>query len=89
MIYIRHKDSISINEKDFIKKIKQKKNNFKNKFLLSEIFFNKKKNISLEDQINEIEKSIRQNGFSNTANIYSISQSSKFGAKLVGLTKVI
>ena len=51
-------------------------------FFLSEIVFNKKKDITLENLIEEIKLSINEIGFNNTANIYSISESSKFGGKV-------
>ena len=38
--------------------------------------------MKLEDQINQIKLSINDIGFRNTANIFSISQSSKFGGDL-------
>ena len=44
--------------------------------------FVKKKNVELFDLINEIKLSIDQIGFNNTANIYSIADSSKFGGKV-------
>lgn len=53
-----------------------------NEFLLSEIIFKKKKNRLIEDYINEIKLSINDIGFNNTANIYSISNTSKLGGKV-------
>ena len=50
--------------------------------LLSEIFFNKRKDISLDNQIKKINESIEKVGFNNTANIYSISSSSNLGGKI-------
>ena len=50
-------------------------------YLLSEIVF-KKKNEDINLLIKEIETSINEIGFNNTANIYSISESSKFGGKI-------
>ena len=47
-----------------------------------EIVFEKKKNLPIEEQINEIKSNIEKMGFENTANIYSISESSKFGGNL-------
>ena len=41
----------------------------------------RKKNISVNELINEIQLSINEIGFNNTANIYSISDSSKLGGK--------
>ena len=53
-----------------------KKNIFYQKLFL------KKKDESLENLVNQIKLSINDIGFNNTANIYSISESSKFGGKL-------
>ena len=51
-------------------------------YSLSEIVFVKEKNEKFEDRLNQIKLSIDDIGFNNTANIYSISQSSKFGGNL-------
>ena len=48
----------------------------------SEILFTKKKGLLIEDQIKEIKISIDKIGFENTANLYSISDSSKVGGKI-------
>ncbi len=82
LIYKRYKNSININEENLLKKIKEKKDKNKIEFLLSEIFFSNQKNISLDEQIIQIQKSIENKGFNNTANIYSLSQSSKYGGKI-------
>ena len=58
------------------------KNEEQKEYFLSEIVFTKKKNIKLDDQLNQIKLSINDIGFKNTANIYSVSQSSKFGGDL-------
>ena len=55
--------------------------NIKSIFYLK-LFLKKKKNEKLEDQFEQIKLSIKDIGFKNTANIYSISQSSKFGGDL-------
>ena len=49
---------------------------------LSEIVFSDKKDISLDEQSKKIIESIEINGFENTANLYSISDSSKIGGKI-------
>ena len=49
---------------------------------LSEILFTKKKNFLIQDQIEEIKESIDKVGFENTANLFSISDSSKIGGKI-------
>ena len=83
LIYAKYFDSVKINKSDL--KIKIEKMDGK-KFLveynLSEILFTKNKNLLIEDQINEINESIDTIGFENTANLYSISDSSKIGGKI-------
>ena len=49
---------------------------------MSEIFFNKEKNLNLNEQINKIEQSISDVGFNNTASIFSKSESANFGGKI-------
>jgi len=82
LIFFKYKDMIKINKDDLKKKIEAKKNNFETEFLLSEIFFNKKKDVNLNDQIKLIKESIKDIGFNSTANIFSISESAKFGGKI-------
>ena len=82
LIYSKFNSSISINEKKIIEKIDKLKNENRKQLLLSEIVFNKKNDIKLEDLINEIKISIVQNGFDNTANLYSITESAKFGGNI-------
>lgn len=82
LIFFKYKDMIKINKDDLKKKIETKKNNFETEFFLSEIFFNKKKDVNLNDQIKLIKESIKDIGFNNTANIFSISESAKFGGKI-------
>ena len=50
--------------------------------IIASYLFNKKKDTSLENQKNKIVASIENVGFENTANIYSISDSSKKGGKI-------
>lgn len=82
LIYLKYKDQIIINKIDLENKLNKKSNETKNQYLLSEIVFEKKIDIDLNDQINKIKNSINDIGFNNTANIYSISQSSNFGGKI-------
>lgn len=82
LIFVNYKNQLKINEEALLKKINNKNNKTKNEYLLSEIFFKKKKDQNLEDQLNKINNSIKEIGFNNTANIYSISESAKFGGKL-------
>ena len=54
----------------------------KTEYLLSEIFFNKKNDLSLDNQVKRIKKSINEIGFNNTASMYSQSESSNMGGKI-------
>jgi len=82
LIVKKYSDQIKVNEKNLLAKINQNKDKSKSEFLLSEIFFNKRKDISLDNQIKKINESIEKVGFNNTANIYSISSSSNLGGKI-------
>lgn len=82
LIFFKYKNMIKINKDDLKIKIESKKNNFETEFFLSEIFFNKKKGENLDDQIKSIKESIKDIGFNNTANIFSISESANFGGKI-------
>ena len=46
---------------------------------LSEIIFEKDQNTSLEDKVSSIIESINEIGFRNTANLYSVADSGKYG----------
>ena len=61
---------------------KSSKEEFSIEYNLSEIVFTKKQNIPLEDQSKKVLESIEINGFQNTANLFSISDSSKVGGKI-------
>ncbi len=83
LIYDKYIKQIKIDEnilRDKIRQIKKTKN--KSSYLLSEIVFEIKKDKSLEDSILEINNSIKEIGFKNTANLFSISESSKFGGNI-------
>ena len=82
LIFNRYNNQVIINEKELNKKINKLKNKKRKEFFLSEIVFRKKKDEDLNDLILKIKKSISEIGFDNTANIYSISESSKFGGKI-------
>lgn len=82
LIYTRYKNQLKIDRETIIEKVDSFKNNKQKKFLLSEIAFKKKKELSLENLIDQILLSIDEIGFNNTANIYSITESAKFGGKL-------
>ena len=56
-------------------------------FSLSEIVFNKSSDQRLDDKVDIINQSITEIGFKNTANIYSISDSAKFGGDIGWIDK--
>ena len=82
IIYEKYDRLVKINKQIFINKINNIKNEEQKEYFLSEIVFTKKKDEKLEDQLKQIKLSINDIGFKNTANIYSIAQSSKFGGNL-------
>ena len=82
LIYLKFKDQIKINEKELLKKIEVLSNKEVKEYSLSEIVFEKKKDQKLNELIKKINSSIADIGFENTANIYSISDSAKFGGKI-------
>ena len=83
LIYSKYSKSVKIDKENLkIKLKKSSKEEFFIEYNLSEIVFIKKKNISLEDQSKKILESIEINGFENTANLYSITDSSKVGGKI-------
>mgnify|MGYP001339898377 FL=1 len=81
LIYNLHNKQIKIDKNKLLNKIKNS-DQYKNQYLLSEIFFNKEKNESLENKVNKIKKSIDDVGFNNTASLYSISDTSSVGGKI-------
>ena len=83
LIYAKYSKSIKIDKKNLIEKInKIEKEEFLFEYNLSEIVFEKEQNISLEEQSKIIFSSIEDIGFENTANLFSISESSKVGGKI-------
>jgi len=81
IIYKKFINQIKIDKADLLKKINDA-NNLEKYVLLSEIIFEKKKNLSIESLINQIKTSINEIGFNSTAIIYSISDTSKLGGKV-------
>ncbi len=82
LIYKKYSSLIKIDKTKLIQKIENMKNKDQKEYFLSEIVFKKKKDKPLENLIEEINLSIKEIGFNNTANIYSISESSKLGGKV-------
>ena len=82
LIYAKYFSSVKIDKLELQKKIEKiSKKEFLIEYDLSEILL-QKKGLLIENQINEIQKSIEEIGFENTANLYSISDSSKIGGKI-------
>jgi peptidyl-prolyl cis-trans isomerase SurA len=83
LVYDTYKRQINIDDKALEKSINNDALSKKNKkYLLSEIIIEKSSNDSINNQALEIEKSIQEIGFENTATTFSISDSSKFGGKI-------
>ena len=83
LIYSKYFKTVKIDKEELIKKIKKSKNDKSSlEYNLSEIVFTKKKDLTLEKLFSDIKESIKKNGFENTANLYSISESAKIGGKL-------
>ena len=87
LIVLKYKNQIYVDEKKILQQIDEKLNFEEKEYFLSEIVFVKQENIMLEDYIDQIKLSINEIGFENTANIFSISESSKFGGKIGWLSK--
>ena len=82
LIFSKYSNQLNIDRKELTLKINQLSNEIQKQYLLSEIIFKKQKDQSLEKLIDQIKLSINDIGFNNTANIYSIAESSKFGGKV-------
>ncbi len=90
LIYDKYINKISINKQDFKKKIL---NDYKNKefvdeYFLKEILFNLEENENLEKKYLDIKNTIKSTGFENAANIYSVSDTSKFGGEIGWVNKL-
>ncbi len=84
-IFKNYINNIKINREELKKRILDQYNN-RNKiyeYNLSEIVFKENLNTSMEEELNNIKKNINDIGFENTANIYSIANTSKNGG-LIG-----
>ena len=82
-IFKKFNNSVLIDEDKIKKKIiKLSENNFVDSFLLSEIIFTVNENENLDEKLKKIRESISQIGFSETAKIYSVSESKKNGGKI-------
>ena len=85
LIYTIYKDKLVINEIEIRKKLKEdleNPSNFLDEYLLHEILFTPSQISDLESNKLKIEKSIKEIGFENTANVLSEAPSSKLGGKI-------
>ena len=83
LINNNYRNQIKIDKNKLLEKIDNlKADKQKKSYLLSEIVFEIKVGQSIDQVFFKIEESIKEIGFENTANIYSITDSSKFGGKI-------
>ena len=83
LIYDLYINQINIDKNQLKEKVKKLISTKKQKkYSLSEILFDKENNSNFKKKLENINQSINEIGFKNTANIYSISDSSKFGGKI-------
>jgi len=81
MIFQKYNSQIKIDKEKIKKKIKNQKKILK-EYNLSEILFQLNADEKLLDKYNLILQNIENSGFKNSANIFSISDSSKFGGEI-------
>jgi peptidyl-prolyl cis-trans isomerase SurA len=80
MIYSKYQKNVKINKQSIINDLK--KNDKQSEFLISEILFDINENEKLNDKFTLINNSIEKNNFSQTALVYSISNTANKGGKL-------
>jgi len=90
LIYNKYKNQINIDVNELKNRLKLEIKNNKNivtKYNISEIQFNLNMEESLEQKYNQIINSINNDGFKIASNLYSISETSKFGGKIGWINK--
>ena len=88
IIYAKYNNNININKENLKLKIDNLvKNDYLFEYNLSEIIFTTKSTTNYNEEFKAIKNSIDVNGFENTANLYSISDSSKVGGKIGWVAK--
>jgi len=80
LIYRKYQKNVKINKQLIVDNLK--KNDKQSEYLISEILFDINENENLNDKFNDINNSIEKNDFSQTALIYSISNTANKGGKL-------
>ena len=81
IILEKFNDLVKIDKQQLLKKI-ENINIYKNEYQLSEIFFSKDKDLTLDEKIKKIKNSINSIGFSNTASLFSNSESANVGGNI-------
>jgi len=81
LIYELYNRQVNIDENELLKRINNEKNIIE-EYLLYEIFFRLENSENLNEKKEKILSSISDIGFNNTANLYSISESSSYGGKI-------
>ena len=81
LIYEKYNEQVKINLEKLRKKILKQREN-QNSYLLSEILFKSETNEDVNKKYELIKKSIESVGFKNSANIYSIADTSKLRGKI-------
>tara|TARA_B100000767_G_scaffold26256_1_gene23006 strand:- start:88 stop:1023 length:936 start_codon:yes stop_codon:yes gene_type:complete len=83
LIYEKYKDQINIDVNKLKKQISKNKSTTEKKiYQLSEIIFEVDNQKNLDNKVKNIRESIEEIGFKNTANIYSIANTAKFGGEI-------
>ena len=81
LIFDRYSELVKIDKEELKKTILNKKSK-QNSYLLSEILFKVEPHENIDQKYTSIKKSIEENGFSNSANIFSLSDTAKLGGKI-------
>ena len=90
LIFEKFQNQLSINEEEIKKKLKQYilEQNYSNlEYNLSQIIFEVKSNESFEKKYEKISRSIRNQGFKNASNLYSIAENAKTGGNIGWINK--
>ena len=80
LIYLKFNNRVKINNEKLKKKIN--KNQVLESYYLEEILFESQNNSELQDKYNQIQQSIKKDGFKKTAILFSISDTSKNGGTI-------
>jgi len=89
LIFEKYKNQVEVDINKIKKKLKKEESRLNKQeiFLLSEILFNAENKEKLNKKYKKILESIKKIGFKNTANIYSISDTAKFGGSVGWIKK--